>query len=124
MLLFAIAEIPKNIDANARIYLRHYQLFSMGFNESHFDLQSGHLVAVLQESWVEQEVIDDVESCMGAFPVLFESSSTDKKMAKKFRQKTIHDEETKRSVGRSLSGEGLLAMFKIKREKRAKQSTQ
>jgi hypothetical protein len=124
MLIFAIAEIPKNIDAKARIYLRHYQLFDMGFNESHFDLQIGHLLAALQEAWVEQEVIDDVEACMGAFRVLFESSGTDKTMAKKFSQKAIHDKETKRSVGRKLSGEVLLAMFKIKREKRAKQSTQ
>jgi hypothetical protein len=124
MVVFAIAELPKSIDANARIYLRHYQLFDMGFNESHFDLQIGHLVAALQEqSRVEQEVIDDVESCMGAFRVLFERSGTDKKMAnKELRQKT--NEEPKRSVGRSFSGDGLLAMFKIKREKRAKNNAQ
>jgi hypothetical protein len=110
MLIFAIAtDIPKHIDAKARIYLRHYQLFDMGFNESHFDLQIGHLVAALHESWVEQDVIDDVEASMGAFRVLFESRSSsgttdDKTMAKKcLSQKAIHDKETKRGVGRNLS---------------------
>jgi hypothetical protein len=50
-IVVAIAEIPKNIDVNAKIYLRHYQLFDMGFNESHFDLQVGYLIAALQESY-------------------------------------------------------------------------
>jgi hypothetical protein len=100
MLLFAIAKAPKNIDVNARISLRHYQLVDMGFNESHFDLQIGHLVAALEESWVEKEVIDDVKSCMGAFRVLFESSSgIDKKtMVKQFRE-AIQHEEIKAVIG-------------------------
>jgi hypothetical protein len=46
-------------------------------------------------------------------------------MAKKcLSQKAIHDKETKRGVGRNLSWEVLVAMFKAKREKRAKQNTQ
>jgi hypothetical protein len=63
----AIAKLPDDVDARTRLALRHYKLFDMGLNQTHLDVVGSHFVDALEDSWVEQDVIDDVMRCLGSF---------------------------------------------------------
>jgi hemoglobin len=67
----AFTEIPEGFDATAFIIERHYRLFEIGLNETHFDLVAGHLVAAFQQMSVEPDLIDEVVQVLVPFRNVF-----------------------------------------------------
>jgi hemoglobin len=138
-MVLAFTEIPKDFDVAAFMVKRHYRLFEMGLNETHFDQVTGHLVEALKQMWVEPEVIDDVVRFLGPFRSVFEKTGRsdalmefEEARRKKREERKIEmengssrskstttatinkKEPKKKGVGRILLGEGLLSKLRIK----------
>jgi hypothetical protein len=93
------------------IWLRFYQQFERGLDETHFDIIVNHFEAVLQENWIEQATIDDALKMLRCIRDVFESK------AKEHFDKML---ETKRDIlaVRTHSDDGLEQMQKAMRKSR------
>jgi hemoglobin len=137
-MVLAFTEIPKDFDVAAFMIERHYRLFKMGLNETHFDQVTRHLVEALKQMWVEPQVIDDVVRFLGPFRSVFEKTGRSdalmefeearrkKREERKIEMEngssrskstttaTINKKEPKKKGVGSRILEGLLSMFRVK----------
>jgi hemoglobin len=91
-MIMAFSEIPKDFDVAAIIIERHYRLFNMGLNETHFDLLvAGHLVAALQQMGVQQEVIDEVVGILGPFRKVFVKAGRNEKIIEYMKEQYMQE---------------------------------
>jgi hemoglobin len=79
-MIMAFTDIPEDYDVAAFIIERHYRLFKIGLNETHFDLLAGHLVAALQQMSVAQTLIDEVVQRLVPFRKVFERTGREEKI--------------------------------------------
>ena len=75
-MIVAFTHIPEDFDVASFIVQRHYRLFQMGLNETHFDLVANHLVTALRQMWVEQEEINEVLAILGPFREVFQKTAS------------------------------------------------
>jgi hypothetical protein len=101
-MILAFTEIPKDFDVAAFIIERHYGLFNMGLNETHFDLVAGHLVAALQQMCVQQEVIDEVVGRLGPFRNVFEKAGRDEKIMEYMKEQYMQELARKKREGEDI----------------------
>jgi hemoglobin len=79
-MIMAFSETPEGFDVTAFIIERHYRLFKIGLNETHFDLVAGHLVAALQQMSVAQTLIDEVVQRLVPFRKVFKRIGREEKI--------------------------------------------
>jgi hemoglobin len=74
-LTLALTEVPKDIDVPKLMLEKHQKLFSIGLNESHFDMVAGHLVSTLEELQVRTALIDEVVARIAPLRSVFEQGA-------------------------------------------------
>ena len=74
-LSLALTEVPEDVDVPKFILEKHQKLFSIGLNESHFDMVAGHLVATLQELQVRTALIDEIIATIAPLRSVFEQGA-------------------------------------------------
>eukprot|EP00980_Cylindrotheca_fusiformis_P030343 scaffold24669_cov98-Cylindrotheca_fusiformis.AAC.1 len=59
LITVALLKPSSNISAlKSRMVLRHYRLFELGLNETHFDMVVKHFSGALYDSWQSDEVVE------------------------------------------------------------------
>jgi hemoglobin len=144
-LSLVFGERPEDMDSSGRIAIRHHDLFQKGLNETHYDKVVEHFEEALQECWVEQDVTDDLLRTLRQYKILFGRGEQDNKTIDVAREYLVTQDEfakqvetrkkevrsrsaprrtssnkgsKKESVERSKSGDSLLSMFRVNRDKR------
>ena len=130
-----------------RVTLQHYRLFQSGLNVSHFDSIKNHLCDALQYTWADADVIEDFLQCFEPLretfyqngcrrtycssddeeeefdmPLKKEPTKEVKKMQRSSSGNSVDKTSMKKGT-RNISGENLLAMLKLNRNKRSKSTT-
>mmetsp|Transcript_23716 Transcript_23716/g.36058 ORF Transcript_23716/g.36058 Transcript_23716/m.36058 type:complete len:168 (+) Transcript_23716:85-588(+) len=60
-------------DLQVFIHLRYFLLIKQGFDETHFDLTISHIIAALEDAWVDdQDLIDDTVTVLNSVRPIFE----------------------------------------------------
>jgi truncated hemoglobin YjbI len=125
----ALAETRgSRFDVEAFVIDQHTKFFEKGMNEAHFEIVLQHFLSVLNDCQPDEEVVADAVEVLGSYQKLFNESERRRRLGNtcddKFGDRDTTDRIRKERVGRSRSGEGLLAMFQTKTKKRNKISTE
>lgn len=78
MIMAALLKTDSQSDADslkARVSLRHYRLFELGFNEAHFDTLANHFAGALRDCWISDDAIKRCDLYFKELRPLFESSA-------------------------------------------------
>ena len=149
----AIRDFGKDDETKQRCYdraiLQHYRLFQLGLDVYHFDILKSHLIASLESTWCDADVMQDLLDLFESLRTIFyqngghfTSRSVENdddfelplKMGKSRYSSRAHGvskgAEADHTRGntllkgiRHLSGENLLSMLKVNRTKNPKSST-
>lgn len=71
----AFTEVPKDTDVDKMMFAKHYRLFHMGLNETHFDTVAGHFVGTLEHLGVSKDLVDEAVSVIAPLRGVFEKGS-------------------------------------------------
>jgi hemoglobin len=64
--------VPEDMDVAAHMKTKHYRLFAMGLDETHFDKVASHFVETLQHLGVDQTLIGEAVGAIGPLRQVFE----------------------------------------------------
>lgn len=147
----AICEF-RDEEAKQKVYyratLQHYRLFELGLDVNHFDILKSHLIASLEYSWCDADVMKDLLDLFESLRTDFyqnagrltccvannndeeefelalktEDQSRSSSKTQGVSKGTDNDKTLLKGI-RQFSGENLLSMLKLNRTKRPKSST-
>mmetsp|Transcript_7907 Transcript_7907/g.16729 ORF Transcript_7907/g.16729 Transcript_7907/m.16729 type:complete len:416 (-) Transcript_7907:184-1431(-) len=75
----AFTDIPADLDVEKYMFSKHYKLFLMGLNETHFDLVAGHFIGTLEKLGVTKELVDEAVGNIAPLRPIFEKGAQKKK---------------------------------------------
>lgn len=96
---FLMAALLKSSDeaqSKSRAAIRHYRLFELGLNETHFDALFNHFSGSLRDCWLASDVIEDCEKHFNSLRPVFQEHGSSMK------QREIDSEDNHRRFSESM----------------------